>query len=71
MAKNKTEQKKERLSKRMRKAYRRGYVQGFEDSKKTNSGNGYSGAFGYRKGWSAHRKITKINKKVEKYKKEF
>ena len=71
MAKKTEKPKKEKLSKRMRKAYRRGYVQGFEDSKKANSGRGYSGAYGYRKGWSAHRKITKINKKVEKYKNEF
>lgn len=64
------EQQKEKLSKRMRRAYRRGYVQGFEDSKKSNGGRGYSGAFGYKKGWSAYQKITKINKKVEKYKQE-
>ena len=61
--------KKEKVSRRT--AYRRGYVQGFEDAQKNENGRGYSGAFGYRKGWAAQRKIVKINKKVDKYKKEF
>ena len=60
--------KKEKLSKRMRKAYRRGYVQGFEDSKKANSGRGYSGAYGYRKGAKNRRKSDKYIKQYERRK---
>ena len=70
MSKKKQVVKKEKLSKRMRKAYRRGYVQGFEDSRKSAHGRGYVGAYGYRCGWNACRKIRKINAKVEKYKNE-
>ena len=70
MSKQKQGVKKEKLSKRMRKAYRRGWVEGFEASKRMNHGRGYAGAYGYRCGWNASRKIRKLNAKAEKYKNE-
>lgn len=67
---NKTK-KKDSFAKRSKKAYRRGYVNGFDDrSKLGNEGNRFFGTAGYSKGFGDRKKIDKIQKRVDKYRKE-
>lgn len=67
--KNDKPAKKESFTQRARAAYYRGYVAGFDDCEKQNGGgNRFFGTYGFSRGIKDRRTISKINKRVARYK---